>query len=166
MQTCFFQPFEQDEQTQNMTFVFMTLCARTPESESVCVCARACHVRCRVVLAAQFPQLPSPTIPLQLPWVQLLVPVRMHGAARAQRQLKLGGPGVSWDFAVSVFGGILALSSSHPGPFWYHARGVLGPSWLMLIAMRGSEDAGRCLFKTRTQHHRMVGKYSSAILDC
>ena len=22
----------------------------------------------------------------------------------------------------------------------------------------GSEDAGRCLFKTRTQHHRMVGK--------
>ena len=22
----------------------------------------------------------------------------------------------------------------------------------------GEEDAGRCLFKTRTQHHRMVGK--------
>ena len=121
------------------------------------MCARACHVRCRVVLAVQFPQLPSPTIPLQLPWVQLLVPVRMHGAARAQRQLKLGGPGVSWDFAVSVFGGILALSSSHPGPSWYHAGGVLGPSWLILIAAaqarqllffgeaaRGRKDNGRC----------------------
>ena len=38
VQTFFFQPFEQDEQTQNMMFVFMTLCARTRERESVCVC--------------------------------------------------------------------------------------------------------------------------------
>ena len=40
VQTFFFQPFEQDEQTQNMMFVFMTLCARTRERESVCVCVR------------------------------------------------------------------------------------------------------------------------------
>ena len=26
-------------------------------------------------------------------------------------------------------------------------------------------DAGRCLFKTRTQHHRMVGNYLMVLAD-
>ena len=54
------------------------------------------------------------------------------------------------------------LPWGHEVPYWVGEEGMM----LMMLMMGGERrrdgqrevsDAGRCLFKTRTQHHRMVG---------